>query len=136
MIIEFNKDTKLDDYTSDIIYIEEMYNELDNNPFGKYILLIENNEIIGYLYYSDIYDRIEINQITVFDYYKRRGYGSMLMEKVLSFGKNVSLEVNKNNIPALGLYKKFSFNEVAIRQGYYNGIDAVLMERKIDTDID
>ena len=29
------------------------------------------------------------------------------------------------------LYKKFGLREVAIRKGYYNGIDGILMERVI-----
>ena len=134
MIIEFNKDFKLNDYTSDVLYIEEMYNDLDNNPFGKYLLLIENNEIIGYLYYSDIYDRIEINQIEVKSSLRQSGKGTLLMNELINNNdKSITLEVNKNNIPALNLYKKFGFNEVAIRQGYYNGIDGILMERNKDS---
>ena len=43
--------------------------------------------------------------------------------------KKITLEVNINNTIALNLYKKFNFKEVAIRKGYYNGIDAILMER-------
>ena len=29
-------------------------NELKNNPFANFLLYEENNEIIGYIYYSDI----------------------------------------------------------------------------------
>ena len=131
MIIEFNKNNKLDNYTSDILFIEELYKDLNNNPFGKYLLFIENNEIIGYLYYSDIYDRIEINQIEVKSIHRKSGKATSLMHKLIdNTNKSITLEVNKNNIPALNLYKKFNFNEVAIRRGYYNGIDGILMERK------
>ena len=131
MIIEFNKNNKLDNYTSDILFIEELYKDLNNNPFGKYLLFIENNEIIGYLYYSDIYDRIEINQIEVKSIHRQSGKATSLMHKLIdNTNKSITLEVNKNNIPALNLYKKFNFNEVAIRRGYYNGIDGILMERK------
>ena len=42
-------------------YIKE---ELTNNPFAKVIIYIDKT-IKGYLYYSEIYDRIEINQIEV-----------------------------------------------------------------------
>ena len=137
MIIEFNKNNKLDSYTSDILFIEELYKDLDNNPFGRYLLFVENNEIIGYLYYSDIYDRIEINQIEVKSIHRKSGKATQLMHKLIdNTNKSITLEVNKNNIPALNLYKKFNFNEVAIRQGYYNGIDGILMERKKDTDIE
>ena len=55
----------------------------------------------------------------------------MLMHKLIDdTNKSITLEVNKNNIPALNLYKKFDFNEVAIRKNYYNGVDGILMERK------
>ena len=54
-------------------------------------------------------------------------------ELIDNTNKSITLEVNKNNIPALNLYKKFNFNEVAIRKGYYNGIDGILMERKKDS---
>ena len=131
MIIEFNKNSKIDNLSSDILFIEELYKDLDNNPFGKYLLFVENNEIIGYLYYSDIYDRIEINQIEVKNIHRQSGKATSLMHELIdNTNKSITLEVNKNNIPALNLYKKFDFNEVAIRKGYYNGIDGILMERK------
>ena len=131
MIIEFNKENDLSKFNSDILYIEELYKDLDNNPFGNYLLLVEDNEIIGYLYYSDIYDRVEINQIEIKSNYRRNGKATMLMHKLIDdTNKSITLEVNKNNIPALNLYKKFDFNEVAIRKNYYNGVDGILMERK------
>ena len=37
MIIEFSKDNDLSKYNSDILYIEELYKDLDNNPFGNYL---------------------------------------------------------------------------------------------------
>ena len=47
--------------------------------------------------------------------------------------KSITLEVKKDNIPAINLYKKFGFQEKAIRQGYYQGVDGILMEREKDT---
>ena len=41
----------------------------------------------------------------------------------------ITLEVNKENIPAIKLYRKLGFKDVAIRKGYYNGVDGILMER-------
>ena len=43
--------------------------------------------------------------------------------------KSISLEVNVNNLYAIKLYENFGFKKVAIRKGYYNGIDGFLMER-------
>ena len=41
--------------------------ELKSNPFGVFLVYKKNEEVIGYLYYSLIYDRIEINQIEVLE---------------------------------------------------------------------
>ena len=42
--------------------------------------------------------------------------------------KDITLEVNVNNIPAINLYKKYNFKEVGIRKKYYNNSDdAIIM---------
>ena len=110
---------------------DEIIHELENNPFAKILIYLENDEVIGYLYYSDIYDRVEINQIEINSIHRNCGKGTILLDFLIkSVDKNITLEVNKENIPAIKLYKKFNFEEVAIRHGYYNGIDGILMERK------
>ena len=109
---------------------ENVLKELSNNPFSKYLVYLEKTQVIGYLYYSDIYDRVEINQIEINSIHRNCGYGSKLLEYLInSVNKNITLEVNKENKYAIKLYKKYKFREVAIRKGYYNGIDGILMER-------
>lgn len=117
-----------------LISIETMEHDLQVNPFGRYLLELENDKIIGYLYYSDIYDRAEINQIEVEVSHRNCGKATKLLQKMLKLvEKSITLEVKKDNIPAINLYKKFGFQEKAIRQGYYQGIDGILMEREKDT---
>ena len=129
MIKELTKDN-INTINNSFIDKENVLKELSNNPFSKYLIYQENNEIIGYLYYSDIYDRVEINQIEINSIHRNCGYGSKLLEYLInSVNKNITLEVNKENIYAIKLYKKYNFKEVAIRKGYYNGIDGILMER-------
>ena len=41
----------------------------------------------------------------------------------------ITLEVRENNQEAISLYQKFNFEKKAIRKGYYQGIDGLLMER-------
>ena len=116
-----------------LISIETMEHDLQVNPFGRYLLELENDKIIGYLYYSDIYDRAEINQIEVEVSHRNCGKATKLLQKMLELvEKSITLEVKKDNIPAINVYKKFGFQEKAIRQGYYQGIDGILMEREKD----
>lgn len=118
----------------DLISLETIQHDLETNPFAKYLLEIENNQIIGFLYYSDIYERAEINQIEVQVSHRNCGKASKLLQEMInSVDKDITLEVDENNIPAIYLYKKFGFQEKAIRKGYYQGIDGILMERKKDT---
>ncbi len=99
----------------------------DNNPYAGYLVYIDDRMVIGYLYYSDIYDRIEINQLIIHDMYKRNGYASELMKHLIAKNKSISLEVKSDNIPAIKLYEKHGFKKVAERRGYYDGVDGHLM---------
>ena len=107
--------------------------EVNNNPFLNLVVYKENTEIIGYLNYSVIYDKAELNYIFVIPDSRKSGFGSKMMEYLLSECKiceNITLEVRKDNISAINLYKKYGFVEVAIRKNYYNGVDGILMIRK------
>lgn len=129
MIIELNNNN-LYEIDNSFLDKELVKKELINNPFAKYLILKENNQVIGYLYYSDIYERAEINQFEVETNHRNCGKGTLLLTKLTEIvEKNITLEVKKNNIAAIELYKKFNFIEAGIRKGYYNGIDAILMER-------
>jgi len=114
----------------------ELKNEFVSNPYTKIYIYKENNHILGLIHINDIYDRYEINNIYVVEEYRQKGIASKLLDKVIEDGKqskivNITLEVRKNNINAINLYKKYNFVEKAIRKGYYNGIDGILMEKEM-----
>lgn len=128
MFIELTKDN-LDIINNTFIDKETVKKDLETNPFAKYILLKEE-EVIAYIYYSYIYDRCEINQIEVLKEKRNLGYGTKILKYLTEkVEMPITLEVNKENIPAIKLYKKLGFKNVAIRKGYYNGVDGILMER-------
>ena len=132
MIKELKKE-EIDIIDNSFIDKDYLLNEFDNNPFIKVLLLIEDNKVIGYLYYSDIYDRGEINQIEIDSFHRNCGNGKKLMEYMINHvDKDITLEVKNDNDPAIKLYKKYGFKEVATRKGYYQGTDGILMERKKD----
>lgn len=106
------------------------------NPFLEVICNLEEDKIVGYLFYSKIYERIEIDQIEVDSAYRQRGIASKLLHQLIQLAKeenltNITLEVRKDNVAALALYEKFQFKKVAIREKYYQGIDGVLMELEV-----
>ena len=108
----------------------------NSNPFGRRIEYQENNKILGYLEYSVIYDRIEIDNIFVNDDEREKGIGTKLMaylvnEAINLHVINITLEVRVSNEPAKELYKKFGFHEVALRKYYYGNEDGILMEKNI-----
>ena len=116
---------------NDILSPEFVEKEKEVNPFSHFVVYKKNKSIIGYLYYSLIYDRIEINQIEVLKSEQNKGIGTLLMDYLIKKNMDITLEVKKDNVNAIKLYEKFNFKKVAIRKGYYNGVDGVLMERKV-----
>lgn len=130
MIIEINKNN-IDLINNSFISKEYILNELENNPFAKILILKENDEIVAYIYYSDIYERAEINQIEVNKIHRNCGKGNFLLNYMINLlKKNITLEVKEDNYSAIKLYEKNKFEKKAIRKGYYNGIDGILYERK------
>ena len=117
------------DLNDEFLSFDYLKNEFENNPFAKFLVLIEDNKLIGYLYYSDIYDRIEINQFEVKEEFRTKGNGDLLLKELIKNNKDITLEVRESNVPAISLYKKNKFKEVSKRKNYYNGEDGILMER-------
>lgn len=130
MIIELREDN-IDIINNSFISKEMIISEFNNNPFAKFLVLLENAKVIGYIYYSDIYERAEINQFEIEKIHRNCGKGDKLLKEMINIvNKDITLEVRKDNLAAIRLYEKNSFQKVAFRKGYYNGIDAILMKRE------
>lgn len=129
MILEITKDN-INELKNSFISTDYILNEINNNPFARILILKEKNEVIGYIYYSDIYERAEINQFEINYFHRNCGKGDFLLKKMIqAVEKDITLEVKKDNYPAIALYEKNGFIKKAIRKGYYQGIDGILMER-------
>ena len=116
-----------------------MIKEVDinsSNPFLKRVEYISNDICLGYLEYSLIYDRMELDNIMVFEEYRNNGIGTKMLAHLISLAienhvDNITLEVRVSNEIARNLYKKFGFHEVALRKYYYGDEDGILMEKNI-----
>ena len=128
-----------------INYIDNYYEYLSNNikefnidylkkenPFLKNYIFLKNNEPIGLISYSLIYDRIELEYIWVHIEHRKKGIASKLMDIMIDEDvKNITLEVNVNNKGAIKLYEKYGFKIVSVREKYYGNDDAYLMIREM-----
>ena len=135
MIVDINdiKDRiqEVEELFPDVFNIESIKSDLENNPFSHYLVYLDNNRILGFINYYEIYDRVEIANFNVLDSYQNKGIGNKLIKKVIELSKdkvNITLEVRSDNDKAIHIYEKNGFKRVAIRKNYYNDVDGILME--------
>lgn len=107
-----------------------------SNPFGRRIEYFYDDISVGYLDFSIIYDRMEIDNLFVKEEYRGLGIATKLMSRVISIAIetrmiNITLEVRISNEIARNLYKKFGFREVSLRKYYYGDEDGILMEKQV-----
>lgn len=105
---------------------------------SKYIIAKTNdNEIIGFAGIKVLVDNADIMNIVVKKSWRNQGVGSLLLNNLISFCKNLalsslSLEVSKDNLPAIHLYEKLGFKQVGIRKNYYKNSDGILMSYSLN----
>ena len=111
---------------------KEKYNPIIND-YTFIIVFKENDKYVGFLIYQLLYENAEIIDIFVLDEYRNKGIGKALINKMLENKSilNVTLEVKIDNKNAIMLYNSIGFKKVAIRKGYYNGIDGILMLKEV-----
>lgn len=136
MIIDFDKKYLYDVYKLGSLLNRDysrLYDEESlNNGVNKTFLYVLNDELIGFIHIQDLMDEIDVINIVISEENRRKGYASKLIEHVINYAKDkkIILEVSDQNTSALNLYKKYNFIEINRRKGYYNGIDAIIMEKK------
>jgi ribosomal-protein-alanine N-acetyltransferase len=74
----------------------------------------------------------EVRNIGVDPAHQGRGIGRRLLDELLKFavGGVVYLEVRSDNKAAIALYRSVGFDQIGLRPGYYNGVDAYTMRRE------
>jgi ribosomal-protein-alanine N-acetyltransferase len=99
-------------------------------------VLEENSEIVGYSVLMLAIDEAHLLNISIARNRQRQGLGLALLERMMEIARShnaahMFLEVRVSNRPAITLYEKAGFNEMAIRRKYYPGLhdreDAFLM---------
>lgn len=95
---------------------------------------LEQHQIAGYIVARETAGELHVNNIAVRDRYRRRGYGALLLGRVLDEARRkhattAFLEVRSGNSAAQSLYQKCGFKPIARRANYYSDPpeDAVVM---------
>ncbi len=117
----------------DISLLDSFHFTESKSPFRHYLGYFYDDVVVGYLSFDLIYDRVEIVNFFVKDSFRGRNFGYSLIKYLINFSRdvnvyNITLEVSVKNAVAISLYEKVGFKKVALRKGYYDGIDGILME--------
>lgn len=109
------------------------FNQTLLNKNFKFIKLILDRQIIGFLQFSWNKTDCDIISIGVRKKFQKKTYGKQLMEylKYLNF-KNIYVEVSANNINALMFYQRLNFRKIGLRKNYYKKekSDGILLKLK------
>ena len=125
--------SEFDNFWSYDVLEEEL--ECDNS----YVIVakVDKNTIVGFAGLKVILDEADIMNIVVKKEFRHNGIGFILLENLINHSKElnlktITLEVNENNLSAIRLYDKFSFDKLGIRKNYYDGkSDAIIMSKKL-----
>lgn len=95
-----------------------------SNDIALINVLKIDDEIIGYYDIWFLFENVDLAFIAVKKEYQHMGYGTLLMKdlihRCLEKGTEfINLEVRSDDQRAVGLYKKFGFEEVNVRKDYY-----------------
>ena len=90
----------------------------------------------GFVVWRVVADEAEIITIGVHPDARRGGIAAAMLTLVENDvktrgGKKIFLEVAENNVPARALYEHNGYVRVGVRPKYYNGVDAILMEKAL-----
>lgn len=132
-IVEIEKDS----FFSDKWNLTQWEDEFNKNEFATILLLVNDNEILGYIDYWILFEQATIAKMCIKKDYRNRGLGDFLLKGALKrIDENIclstSLEVRVSNISAIKLYEKNLFKNELIKKGYYSdGEDCYFMIRSI-----
>lgn len=108
--------------------------DIDKLSENEKILVYENeNGIIGFIVFSKLYEVADLTYIVVDPQYRRCGIGKKLLDEICkdSSVERIMLEVRESNENAIEFYKNNGFVILRKINNYYNGEDALSMERSI-----
>ncbi len=106
--------------------------------FSRFYVMEDGGDIIGFAVAWIVSDEIQLNDIGIRKDRRRRGLATRLLDRIIFDAREthrplkIVLEVSERNDTARLFYGKKGFIETGRRAGYYDNIDAILMERVLE----
>ncbi|ADL13579.1 ribosomal protein S18-alanine N-acetyltransferase [Acetohalobium arabaticum] len=123
--------------------VESFKKELTKNRYAHYLVLKKGAELIGYIGIWIFISEGHITTLAIAPAYRRQGLAKYLLDRIVSSlaeskVRKVTLEVRVSNQAARRLYRDYGFEEVGIKEDYYqnNQEDAVVMHKVLDKELD
>ena len=107
------------------------FNQTLSNENIRFIKLVLENKIIGFLQFSLNKSDCDIISIGVIQKFQKMGYGKLLIEYLKNLNlKNIFVEVSTNNKNAIMFYYRLNFVKIGLRKNYYKNqrSDALLLK--------
>ena len=95
-----------------------------------------DDKVLGFVLLEETPYDFDILEIVVDENLRGRGIGTMLLKRVFDYAKlthkeKATLEVASDNMPAISLYEKAGFSQIAERKNYYkNGKNALIFQKQ------
>lgn len=95
-----------------------------------------DDKVLGFVLLEETPYDFDILEIVVDENFRGRGIGTILLKRVFDYAKlthkeKATLEVASDNMPAISLYEKAGFSQIAERKNYYkNGKNALIFQKQ------
>ena len=105
---------------------------------SHYVLALNSGKIIGFAGIKLSLDSADVMNIAVKKEFRNSGIATELLQNLINYCKehhikNIFLEVNEKNFPAINLYSKLGFKFIGVRKKFYNTADGLVMQLKFAT---
>ena len=103
----------------------------------KYIVVVDENELVGYGGIAIAGDVADIHTLTVIPSHRKKGIATAMLRQLEDWGKEKGvgafmLEMREGNTEAQPLYEKHGYSVVSRRDNYYApGIHALIMRKEV-----